>query len=81
MVGGGRRGGAPPDERLALQTAVVTAALGDGVAVGIPGSYAIDKLAQRWSVPPWELEAAPDPDWLIRGLEFQRIEAVKVTED
>ena len=81
MAGSGGRYSGPPSDRLALRTAVVTAALGkDGVLQGIPFTYAFDKLAQRWHVAPWVLEEAP-VDWLLRGLEFQDIEAVKVTHE
>lgn len=45
----------------------------------MPGTYILDQLAQRWHVPPWALEEAP-VDWLLRGLEFQRMENVKVTK-
>ena len=44
----------------------------------VPYLYALDALAQRWHVHPAELER--DPDWLLRGLEFMRLEAsVKVS--
>lgn len=43
-------------------------------------SYALDALAQRWSMSPDRLEDM-DPEWLIRGFEFMRMEAsVKVTK-
>lgn len=44
----------------------------------IPYLYALDQLARRWSTRPDLLEEM-DTDWLLRGLEFQRLEAsVKV---
>lgn len=39
----------------------------------VPFIYVLDVLAQRWHVPPWVLDDAP-VEWLLRGLEFQRIE-------
>lgn len=46
---------------------------------GVPFLYALDQLAQRWHVHPAELER--DPDWLVRGLEFMRLESsVKVSK-
>jgi len=43
--------------------------------MSVPIEYAIDHVARRWGVAPWELE---DPDhalWLHRGLLFNRFEA------
>lgn len=49
--------------------------------MSVPFTYALERLAQRWSVAPWELERPPagvDPDahldWVIRGMEYQRLE-------
>lgn len=62
---------------------MANAALGDsGTLHGLPALYAIDLLAQRWGIAPWQITAVPegvDPDehvaWLLRGMEFQRMEA------
>lgn len=54
-----------------LRTALANAALGN--ASEVPFTYALDQLARRWNVPPWALEDAP-LDWLVRGLEFARME-------
>lgn len=57
-----------------LRTARLRAAgRDDGALFGVPFTYVLDALAQRWGIPPWVLEDAPI-DWLIRGLEFLRIE-------
>lgn len=46
----------------------------------MPSVYVIETLARRWGVPPWVLESEDaDPLWIIRGLEFLRMESsVKV---
>ncbi len=41
----------------------------------MPWDYAIDALAKRWHIAPWELENAPNADWIIRGLYFQKVES------
>jgi len=41
----------------------------------VPLDYALDALAKRWHIAPWELEAAPNADWIIRGLYFQKVES------
>lgn len=47
----------------------------------VPFDFALYQLGQRLGVPPWALEDAP-LDWLIRCLEFSRMEAsVKVKRD
>ena len=74
-------GGAPPGERLALQTAFSIAALDEtGVVHGIPGSYSLDLLAQRWHIDPERLEEL-SAETIERGLAFMTLEAVKVTRD
>lgn len=40
---------------------------------GVPLSYQVEALAQRWHVPPWVIEDAP-LEWVMRGLEFMRLE-------
>lgn len=58
-----------------LKRALAEAALSDdGSVKGIPFEYALDALAQRWNCPPWVIEQGPI-EWLIRGLEFQTLEA------
>lgn len=52
----------------------MTAAL-RGAQVPVPGSVALEALARRWGVPPWQLAEAPDADWLLLGLELIRLEA------
>jgi hypothetical protein len=37
--------------------------------------YAIDALARRWGVAPWEIENATDAEWVIRGLHYMKVEA------
>jgi hypothetical protein len=37
--------------------------------------YAIDALARRWGIAPWEIENAPDLEWVVRGLYYLRVEA------
>ena len=71
-----RHGGSRlPSDSLALKKAFTRAALGDsGVLTEIPFNYALDLLAQRWHIAPWQLEDAP-VEWLIRGLEYERMEA------
>jgi len=46
----------------------------------VPYVYVVEMLARRWNVPPWVLESdEADPLWIIRGLEFIRMEtSVKV---
>ena len=44
----------------------------------MPLEYALDALAQRWGVAPWQLEEAPG-EWVLRGLEFMRIESSVTT--
>jgi hypothetical protein len=76
---GARRGGTPGSDRRQLAQALSLAAL-NGTSAPIPYVYALDQLARRWSIPPWELEAAP-AEWLLRGLAFIRTEAsVKVSK-
>jgi len=41
----------------------------------VPWSYALDQLAQRWHIAPWQLEDAPDGTWIGAGLLFMRLEA------
>jgi hypothetical protein len=41
----------------------------------VPTMYAIDALARRWGIAPWEIEDAPDAEWIIRGLHFMKVEA------
>lgn len=70
--------GAPPGERRQLAGALAAVALDAEARPGIPYLYALDQLARRWHTRPDLLEEM-DPDWLLRGLEFQRLEAsVKV---
>lgn len=70
---------APPGERRQLATALASVALNPDARPAVPYAYALDQLARRWSTRPDELEEM-DPEWLLRGLEFQRMEAsVKVT--
>lgn len=79
MVAGDEGCGAPSYARERLKEALAQAALDPDKRPPIPFLYALDQLAQRWHVHPRELEK--DPDWLIRGLEFMRLEAgVKVTK-
>ena len=37
-------------------------------------SYALEALARRWGVPPWELERAP-ARWIHRGMTFMKLES------
>lgn len=78
MVGRDQGCRGPPGARQQLKEALLAVALDPEKRPAIPFLYAVDQLAQRWHVHPRELEA--DPDWLVRGLEFMRLEAsVKVT--
>ena len=45
-----------------------------GKSASVPYDYAIDALAKRWHVHPSVIEDG-DVLWLIRGLEFLRLEA------
>lgn len=72
------RGRAPPGERRQLAQALAAAAVDPDARPGIPYLYAIEQLARRWHTRP-DLIETMDPEWLIRGLEFMRMEAsVKV---
>lgn len=78
MVDGDQGCRSPPSARRQLAEALALVAVDPEKRPGIPFLYALDQLAQRWHVHPSELER--DPDWLIRGLEFMRLEAsVKVS--
>lgn len=52
------------------------------VVKGVPVDYAFERLAQRWSVPPYTIEREmDDPDvqrWVLLGLEFLKLEAVEI---
>ena len=77
-----RGGGAPPGTRRELALALATAALGGGAQLSVPLEYALDRLAKRWGIPPWELDSA-DPAiarWVQRGLLFERLEGEAVTK-
>ncbi len=41
----------------------------------MPINYALEALARRWGIAPWELENAPDADWIIRGFHYMKVEA------
>lgn len=74
----GRRG--PPGQRRQLATALAAVALDPDKRLGVPFTYALDQLARRWSTRPDLLEDM-DPEWLMRGLEFMRLEgSVKVSK-
>ena len=73
-MGRGEGGASPPSsERLALLRVLPALALGVKVS-DVPFHYVLEYLARRWHIAPWELEDAPI-DWLIRGLEYQSLEA------
>jgi len=71
-------GGAPPYERETLAQALSLAALRPDEPQVIPFSYRIDRLAQRYGVAPWDVEAAIDDPKkrpaLYRALTFMRME-------
>jgi hypothetical protein len=80
VVGGHEGRCRPPGARRQLAEALSLVALDPEKRPRIPLIYALDQLAQRWSTSPDVLEDM-DPEWLIRGLEFMRLEgAVKVTK-
>lgn len=54
--------------------ALALAAVGSGSSAEVPASYALEALARRWGVPPWELERAP-ARWIHRGMTFMRLES------
>lgn len=54
--------------------ALALAAVGSGSDAPVPPSYAYEALAQRWGIPPWELERAPLA-WVARGLTFMELES------
>ena len=75
-MGCGTDGDSPPKStRQQLSRSLAAAGLGDGKPVTVPWDYALDALAKRWNIAPWELEQAPNADWIIRGLYFQKVEA------
>ena len=61
-----------------LRTALARTAINPDAKTPVPLEYALDALAQRWGVAPWELEEAPG-EWVLRGLEFMRIESSVTT--
>ncbi len=74
-MGRGEGSGSPPSsERLALLRVLPALALGQKVS-DVPFHYVLDHLARRWHVAPWELEDEAHLDWLIRGLEYESLEA------
>lgn len=71
-TGGDRQ---PFSERQRLARALAAAGIGSGEPVSVPTNYAIEALARRWGVAPWEIENAPDADWVVRGLYYLKVEA------
>lgn len=72
-----RRGRAPPSLRRDLALSLAKASLSPGEVSAVPLIYAIEQLARRWGIPPWQLDT-DDPDvsrWLQRGLLFSRFES------
>lgn len=68
-------GGAdPPGARRQLAEALAAAALDPDSKARVPWEYALDLLAQRYHIAPWELEEAPDGAWISAGLLFMRLE-------
>lgn len=74
---GGKR--APPGERAAIAEALALVALDDKARPAIPFRFALWRLAQGMSIPPWVLAGrptdAPGADWLYLCLEFARMES------
>lgn len=54
--------------------ALALAALGSGSDDSVPSSYALEALARRWGIAPWDLERAPLA-WVTRGLTFMELES------
>jgi hypothetical protein len=72
----GRRG--PPGVRDSLARALGRQAI-DGASVAVPNDYALWLLGIRMGVPAWVFEGhpidSPPVEWVIRSLEFARMEA------
>jgi hypothetical protein len=50
---------------------------GKPTEIKVPELYAIEQLAARWGIPPWEMNS-DDPEvglWIRRGLIFRRLES------
>ena len=78
-MGGRPQGGrAPPGRRRELAQALTRAALSPDDPQPVPFDYALWQLGQRMGVPPWVFEGhpidAPPTEWVIRCLEFARME-------
>ena len=77
----GRRG--PPGVRDGLRRALAVGATSDKPQP-VPFDYALWRLAQRMSVPPWVLEGhpldQPPVEWVVRCLEFARMESSVTTK-
>jgi hypothetical protein len=65
----------PKSERQRLARALAASSLDSGKPQGVPLDYALEALARRWGIPPWELENAPDAEWIIRGMHYMKVEA------
>ena len=76
----GRRG--PPGVRDGLARTLGRAAI-DGTSGPVPSDYALWQLGIRMGVPAWVFEGypidQPPIEWVIRSLEFSRMEASVTT--
>lgn len=78
MARGDDGGGTPPGDRDRLRRALSAGALTPDKPQSVPFDYALWHLGMRMGVPAWVFEGypidAPPPEWVIRCLEFSRME-------